>query len=152
MKEQLDSLTYTQLLKVARAYNLGVSIPMPANISKEDLVGNIMKHATQIGRLLEVLASVRGEEKPMKEELPKIKKTAGMDEDEFQRMKRQRERDLRKIARAKLIYEPIVEGEEMSKADKKALKERVSAVKDKYKSKPKMTEETMTIKVKKNKK
>ncbi len=45
---------------------MGVSIPLPANITKQDLIENILKHAKEVGRLLSVLESVRSEPKPVR--------------------------------------------------------------------------------------
>lgn len=133
MKEHLDGMTYQQLLKVARAYNLGVSIPLKQNISKEDLVASIMKHAKEVGRLLQVIESVKREGKPVKEEIPKIRKTEGMDEMEYEAMVRRRERALRAIDRAKSKFEPF-EGV-MSASEKKQYKSAVKNIKERYSQK-----------------
>jgi hypothetical protein len=82
MREQLETLNYQQLLKVAREYNKAVGIPLPNNVSKTDLVGYILTHAKDVGTLLKIMAGVRaGEFDKEKGEAkgrgrPKKKKTA----------------------------------------------------------------------------
>lgn len=123
MRDQLESLNYQQLLKVARQYNLGVSIPLPAQISKEDLIGNILKHAKEVGRLLSVLESVRGETKPSIV-LKKVKRTPDISEEEFASLERRRERGMREIKRAEVMFgEP---------EEKKQLKKRLKEIKERY--------------------
>jgi len=123
MRDQLDSLNYQQLLKVARQYNLGVSIPLPANISKGDLIENILKHAKEVGRLLSVLESVRGETKPSIT-LKKVKRTPDMSEEEFKALERKRERGLRAIKRAELVFD--------SPEEAKQLKKKLKEIKETY--------------------
>jgi hypothetical protein len=80
MREQLEKMTYQQLLKIARSYNLSVSVALPANIRKEDLITNILKQATDMGKLLSAMASARAsEEKPVRTK--KDKSSAGMGEE-----------------------------------------------------------------------
>jgi hypothetical protein len=129
MREQLETLNYQQLLKVAREYNKAVSVPLPTNVSKEELVKYILTHAKDVGKLIEILGGVREEKAPV---LPKVK-SRGMDEDERMRAERKRERGLRAIERAKLKYESIVEGEPMTKQDDKKYKAEVKAIKAKFK-------------------
>lgn len=130
MREQLETLNYQQLLKVARTYNMENSIPLPANISKSDLITAILKHAKDVGKLLSVLAGVRGEEQKVK--LPKVKVDASMSPEEVAAMERRKARFERRLDRAKLMYEPV-EGETMSKADEKAYKAKVKQIKTDYK-------------------
>jgi len=129
MREQLETLSSQQLFKVAREYNKIVSVPLPSGVVKKDLIDYILKHAKDVGTLLRIMSSVRGEEKPI---LPSVK-SRGMDEDERMRAERKRERGIRKIKRAKLKYESIVEGEPMTKQDEKSYKAEVKAIKGKYK-------------------
>lgn len=79
MREQLEKMTYQQLLKVARSYNLSVSVALPANISKEDLITNILKQATDMGKLLAAMANARSVEK--KPKLPTEKRTPATPQD-----------------------------------------------------------------------
>lgn len=129
MREQLETLNYQQLLKVARTYNMSQSIPLPTNVSKADLITAILKHAKDVGQLLSVLASVRGEEQKVK--LPKVKMPSGLSPEEVAAFERRKARAERRLDRAKLIYEPL-EGEKMSKADEKAYKARVKKIKEDY--------------------
>jgi len=62
MREQLETLNYQQLLKVAREYNKIVSVPLPNRVVKKDLIEYILKHAKDVGTLLSVLSSVRSGE------------------------------------------------------------------------------------------
>jgi|LakMenEpi03Aug12_release.lakeMendotaPanAssembly.Ray.scaffolds.fasta_scaffold304645_2 hypothetical protein len=133
MREQLETLNYQQLLKVARSYNMSQSIPLPTNVSKADLITAILKHAKDVGQLLSVLASVRGEQQKAAA-FPKVKRTPDMSDEEFAAMERRKARFERRLDRAKAIYEPL-EGETMSKADEKAYKARVKAIKADYKGK-----------------
>jgi hypothetical protein len=129
MKEQLESLNYQQLLRVAREYNKKVSIPLPTNVSKEDLVKYIQTHAKDVGELLSILSSVRSEEKPL---LPMVKRIKGELDVEYEARVRKRERGLRALARAKTMYEPLDDTEKMSKADEKAYKAKVKELKARY--------------------
>lgn len=130
MREQLETLNYQQLLKVARSYNLSQSIPLPANVSKTDLITAILKHAKDVGQLLSVLAGVRGEQQKAPT-LPKLKRTRDMSDEEFSALERSKARAERRLDRAKLMTEPL-EGEKMSKADEKEYKRRVKAIKADY--------------------
>jgi hypothetical protein len=62
MREQLENLNYQQLLKVSREYNKIVSVPIPAGVTKKDLIDYILKHAKDIGTLLKIMSSVRSGE------------------------------------------------------------------------------------------
>ena len=128
MKEQLDSLTFQQLLTVAREYNKKVSVPIPANVRKDQLVGYIQTHAKDIVELLKILADVRGQEKPL---LPPVKRSKDMLDEEFEAAKRRRERGIRSIERAKAKNEPL-EGGPMSKEEEKKYKKEVTAIKKRY--------------------
>jgi len=130
MKEQLNTLSLQQLLKVAREYNKAVGVPVPSGVLKKDLIEYILKHAKDVGTLLKIMASVRDEEKPI---IPQVKRSKEMDDLEYSALVRKRERAVRGIARAKLKYEPIVEGEKMTKEDEKKYKAEVKAIKDKFK-------------------
>lgn len=129
MREQLETLTYQQLLKLARTYNMENSIPLPANISKADLITAILKHAKDVGKLLGALAGVRSEEQKAK--LPKVKVEAGMLPEEIAAMERRKARFERRLDRAKNRYEDV-EGK-MSKEDEKAYKAKVKEIKADYK-------------------
>ena len=130
MREQLEKMSYQQLLKIARSYNLSVSVALPQNISKEDLITNILKQATDMGKLLAAMGSARAsEDKPS---LPKVKRTPSMSEDEFSALERRRERTMRRLDRAAMITEPL-EGER-SKAEEKEYKSRVKKIKADYKA------------------
>ena len=131
MREQLETLNYQQLLKIAREYNKSVSVPLPTNVSKTDLIGYILNHAKDVGKLLMAMASVRSEETKVK--LPRVKMEEGMSPEEISAMERRKARFERRLDRAKLIYEPL-EGE-MSKAEEKAYKAKVKQIKDEYKKK-----------------
>lgn len=130
MREQLEKMTYQQLLKIARSYNLSVSVALPQNISKEDLITNILKQATDMGKLLSAMASARAtEEKPT---LPKVKTTPDMLPEEVRALERRRERAIRRLERASAITEPL-EGKR-SKAEEKEYKARVKKIKADYKA------------------
>jgi hypothetical protein len=129
MREQLETLNYQQLLKIAREYNKAVAVPLPNNVSKADLVGYILTHAKDVGKLLMVMSAVRGEE--TKAKLPRVKKDEGMSADEISALERRKARFERRLDRAKLMFEDV-EGK-MSKADEKAYKARVKQIKEDYK-------------------
>ena len=128
MKEQLESLTLQQLLTIARQYNKKVSVPIPPNVRKDQLVTYIQTHAKDISELLKILADVRGQQKPV---LPAVKRDKSMPDEEYEALKRKRERGIRAIERAKAKYEPL-EGGEMSKEDSKKYKKEVSELKKRY--------------------
>jgi hypothetical protein len=130
MREQLEKMSYQQLLKIARAYNLSVSVALPQNISKDDLITNILRQATDMGKLIAAMGSARAsEDKPT---LPKVKRTPSMSDDEFAALEKRRARGMRKLERAALITEPL-EGQR-SKAEEKDYKSRVKKIKAEYKA------------------